>query len=81
MLKDCDIALYEFLYNEFQNEHYHVEFTPDSCSDPSNYPALIESIKRLFNADVLIIIYEGTDCIQVELDYRYAYDLIDLTSL
>ena len=71
------MALYAFLFDEFSKEHDHVEFLRSETSD---FSELLASIKRLEDAGVLFRIFENDECVEVELDYKYAYDFIDLIS-
>lgn len=68
--------LYEELFDLFQLDKYHVDFTIDKYHE--QFPQIQEALKNLEAAGILHILDYSDSLVTVELNYNYCYTFVDL---
>lgn len=76
-ITDSDRKLYADLFERFQNEEYHVEFTRAELGD--QYERLLSSLKRLEHIGILYLtMYDDGDTAMVELTENSCFKYVEI---
>jgi len=73
---DYERSLYKLLFDEFQKDNFHYEFSP--VANPQNYADIVKALEHMQDEEVLFIISNDDAGICVELDPLYCFDFKDL---
>lgn len=73
---DYEHSLYKLLFDEFQKENYHYEFSVSA--DPQVHAALVSALEHMQAEDVLFILNNDESGICVELDPEYCFSFIEI---
>lgn len=73
---DFEKSIYKLLFDLYQSEEFHVEFTRNSYD--GDFDALNEALHKLESGGILALIVDEKDELCAELDYHYCSKLCDL---